>query len=68
MVGQIDNLISVCSFYFEEELDYYCLICDRSLCEECIKVDYCDYDWCKFKKVVQNFRGMVSDKIIELIN
>lgn len=68
MAGQIDNLISVCSFHSEEELDHYCLTCDRSLCEECIKVDHRDHDWCKLKKVAQNFRGTASDRITELIN
>lgn len=68
MASQIDNLISVCSFHPEEELDHYCKTCDRALCEDCIKQDHRDHDWCKLKKVAQNIRRLASDKITEIIN
>ncbi|XP_061183178.1 uncharacterized protein LOC133191404 [Saccostrea echinata] len=68
MAGQIDNLINVCSFHTEEELDHYCKTCARALCEECIKLDHRDHDWCKLKKVAQDIRRSTSDKITEIIN
>ena len=68
MAGQIDNLISVCSFHPEEELDHYCKTCERALCEECIKLDHRDHDWYKLKKVAQDIKDSASDKITEIIN
>jgi Mg2+ and Co2+ transporter CorA len=68
MASQIDNLISVCSFHPEEELDHYCKTCDRALCEDCIKLDHREHNWCKLKKVAQNIRSIASDKITQIIN
>ena len=55
-------VLNTCEDHPTECLDMYCKTCEKPTCEECLKTQHVQHDWCKLSKAARQLRSEIQNK------